>query len=549
MQGAANPLAMALANPGMKKEQEVEALGKQISVTEQKLAKQVKINEMLENTDPNIRKTDWAQAYNSWDVWEDTEEIASSLDSAKSKQTSLMEQARSMTGCGSHDRSAERRVVDMSLPERLTHMGKYKEEGNSLYDEGQYARAAIKYKRSMIYFEYCFPDTPEEEKTCDDIRLVCLANSAACFLKIGDYDETMEMCKQALRMDPDNVKCLYRIAVVYRKRDDYDLATENIDKAIRLQPDDKKLRIEKELLRAAIKSYRANTKKMGDMMFRGKGSADTTDPATPAEEATAAADTATSATTEEIEVESEEKDNETQFQSATTDLVSTSHGETSLKLDDLFVPIAVDTKDAESIIDGMSGINLMDATTFRNVVKSEDKKKGPLGWAFRHPISCECESPDIEFGDEEAEEEDYEEEEEEDDIDEDNLIISESKTMVGGVTIEDRQEEALREVEPALVAEVTEPEPVAAAAAAAPPPAPTPKPTPAPAATPPVDYDARLATAKRTYDVGLFIAAAVLVFAGLIKHGSGPIPLCVLGAMIGLLVEKKFQAASKAKSD
>ena len=96
----------------------------------------------------------------------------------------MIRQAQSMTGCGSHDKSAERRVNDMSMTEKLTHMGKFKEEGNSLYEEGQYARAAIKYKRSLIYFEYCFPESDEETKACDDIRLTCLSNSAACFLKI-----------------------------------------------------------------------------------------------------------------------------------------------------------------------------------------------------------------------------------------------------------------------------------------------------------------------------------------------------------------------------
>ena len=122
----------------------------------------------------------------------------------------------------------------------------------------------------MIYYEYCFPETDAEEKECDGIRLHSLVNSAACFLKIGQVDEAMEMSKQGLKIDPDNVKGLARLSVCYRLKDEYSLARECIDKAIHLDPQDRGLRAEKELLRATVRNYERNSKRMADLMVNSK---------------------------------------------------------------------------------------------------------------------------------------------------------------------------------------------------------------------------------------------------------------------------------------
>ena len=103
---------------------------------------------------------------------------------------------RAMTGCGSADRSAERRVANLSFEDRIKEMEIMKNAGNQYFEEGQYARAVQKYKRVLIFYEYAFPDTKCEEKIIDNLRLVALMNSAACNLKIGDLDEAMENCKQ-----------------------------------------------------------------------------------------------------------------------------------------------------------------------------------------------------------------------------------------------------------------------------------------------------------------------------------------------------------------
>ena len=73
--------------------------------------------------------------------------------------------------------------------------------------------------QALIYFEYCFPEGQEEETRTDSLRLSVLLNSAACFLKLGQFNEVINMCRQALNLDKCNVKALYRRAVALRSQD------------------------------------------------------------------------------------------------------------------------------------------------------------------------------------------------------------------------------------------------------------------------------------------------------------------------------------------
>jgi hypothetical protein len=105
-------------------------------------------------------------------MWEDTDVLRTQLQEAEAAKAKLEANSykQMMGGCGSHDRSAERAVVDMAHEDRVADMAKFMREGNEYFNEGQYARAVLKYKRSLIYFEYCFCDTDEQEMVVDNIR-------------------------------------------------------------------------------------------------------------------------------------------------------------------------------------------------------------------------------------------------------------------------------------------------------------------------------------------------------------------------------------------
>ena len=190
---------------GAQKEEQLSAIRKSKRETLARLEKQELLQSQLKSSTSFAASsasasastsTSWTSSYKSWDMWEDKDELRTQITASEAKEDQLMQAQRSMVGCGSSDRSAERRVVEMELGGRLQFMEKYKDEGNGYFEEGQYARAATKYKRVLIYYEYCFPETKVEEKQCDSLRIVSLMNSAICHMKLSLFDEALENCKQ-----------------------------------------------------------------------------------------------------------------------------------------------------------------------------------------------------------------------------------------------------------------------------------------------------------------------------------------------------------------
>lgn len=194
------------------------------------------------------------------------------------------------------------------------------------------------------------------------------------------------------------MKCLYRQAVALRLRDradDLKVARKSLERAIALDPEDLALCKEMIKLRGKERSNLKNEKAMAKRMVGGDGG----------------------------EGEGKGKENvakgaQSQFQQSES-VLQLSFGDKKLELDDLFVPIVVDVEKAQETIDGLLGINLSDATSLRRQKHQEEKASGGLSWAFRHPASCECDTPNIDpWGGEGDEGDDvfvdYDEEEEED---------------------------------------------------------------------------------------------------------------------------------------
>ncbi|CAM9487046.1 unnamed protein product [Scytosiphon promiscuus] len=179
-----------------------------------------------------------------------------------------------------HDRSAERKVMEMAIEDKLSACRDFRRRGNLFHAEGQYRRGALQYRQAshlypiadspaaLIYYDFCFPDDESQQQELDDIQQACLLNSAACFLACGELDETLDCCYQASRCrQPDNVKALYRRAVVYRLRDQFKEASVDLGKALAQRPNEIMLRKESAVLKSKIASYRERRKAMGANIF------------------------------------------------------------------------------------------------------------------------------------------------------------------------------------------------------------------------------------------------------------------------------------------
>ncbi|KAF4040290.1 hypothetical protein GN244_ATG07483 [Phytophthora infestans] len=216
---------------------------------------------------------DWTRTYEKWDAWEDPEDLARQEQEARERSERA---AKAQMGCN-HDHSAEQKLMDMTTQEKVTACDELRVLGNLFFKHGQFQRAAFHYHKALVYFEYVFPDTDEEEAQADALKLKLLLNFAACRLKTLHLDDAVHHANQALEIDTNNVKALYRRAQANRLKDEFHLAQKDIERAIKLSnatedtPSiDSLLLQEKKLLQAKMLAYKLRTKQVSAAMFGDK---------------------------------------------------------------------------------------------------------------------------------------------------------------------------------------------------------------------------------------------------------------------------------------
>eukprot|EP01084_Bolivina_argentea_P269821 458679_1 len=95
-------------------------------------------------------------------------------------------------------------------------------------------RSFFQYQRAIVYGDYAFPPDEESQARMDRIHHICLLNSAACFLKVGELSEALKFCNQVLDADPFCVKALYRRAAVHTQMDNFTSARADLHRGLEI---------------------------------------------------------------------------------------------------------------------------------------------------------------------------------------------------------------------------------------------------------------------------------------------------------------------------
>ncbi len=116
--------------------------------------------------------------------------------------------------------------------ERIKRSEKARQEGNELFQKGDYAAAKKAYDGAFIHIyysdeeiKYALPDGIRENVL--DLKLKLHLNRAMCKIKLSQVDEALWDCDKALEIDPDNEKGLFRRSSVYSSRLENELAKDS----------------------------------------------------------------------------------------------------------------------------------------------------------------------------------------------------------------------------------------------------------------------------------------------------------------------------------
>ncbi|KAI8013267.1 Peptidyl-prolyl cis-trans isomerase FKBP65 [Camellia lanceoleosa] len=161
----------------------------------------------------------------------------------------------------------EKESWDMNTQEKIEAAGEKKEEGNTLFKAGKYARASKRYEKAAKYIEYDSSYSEEEKKQAKVLKVTCNLNNAACQLKLKEYKQAEKLCTKVLELESKNVKALYRRAQAYINLADLDLAELDIKKALEIDPNNRDVKLEYKALKEKLKEYNKKEAKFYGNMF------------------------------------------------------------------------------------------------------------------------------------------------------------------------------------------------------------------------------------------------------------------------------------------
>ncbi|KAG9442954.1 hypothetical protein H6P81_018808 [Aristolochia fimbriata] len=103
-----------------------------------------------------------------------------------------------------------------------------KMEGNRLFGAGQYEDALLQYTQAL----QVVPEMP----LTTEIRSICHANSAICYLKLGRYEDTVKEATEALKLNPAYLKALLRRAEAHERLEHFEEAIADMKSVLELDP-------------------------------------------------------------------------------------------------------------------------------------------------------------------------------------------------------------------------------------------------------------------------------------------------------------------------
>ncbi|KAK4434339.1 peptidyl-prolyl isomerase [Sesamum alatum] len=161
----------------------------------------------------------------------------------------------------------EKAPWEMSNTERIEAAARKKEEGNHLFQNGKYQRAAKKYDKAADYVGEDGSLTDDDDKVVKSLRVSCWLNGAACSLKLNNFGEAIILCSKILDVESCNVKALYRRAQAYMGVSELYSAEMDIKKALEADPHNREIKLIQKNLKQLQAEHNRRDAKLYRAMF------------------------------------------------------------------------------------------------------------------------------------------------------------------------------------------------------------------------------------------------------------------------------------------
>lgn len=223
----------------------------------------------------SIVAADWSNSYSKFKDYEDEDELEKLIENLelKLKKRLNISSNTPQPFCCSNNRSEERRVANLPLESRLDEMRLYRNEGNRCFRAKNYEAALKLFEKSLLFAEYCFPQSVDDKQKVQNEREICLMNSAFCYFVQHEYQQCISCCNEVLEMTQGNsIKALHRLIQCYRKMLIFDKGNEYIQMARSLLKDNSDplaalIHREEMLLKKAMVEYKRDSKEMAKRMI------------------------------------------------------------------------------------------------------------------------------------------------------------------------------------------------------------------------------------------------------------------------------------------
>eukprot|EP01080_Neovahlkampfia_damariscottae_P010893 gene10893-3597_t len=158
-----------------------------------------------------------------------------------------------------------------------------KKQGNEFLKQGEYKRACHLYNKIFLYINGLNTNVTDvlsggqngnskkvkspQDIEIQELRVSVHMNLSLCYLKLNNYQKSLDNVQKALHINPDNVKGIFRRGQSYLGLNDLDRAKVDLLKARETYPNDSQIKKEIERLNLKFKQSEQKEKNMMKKMF------------------------------------------------------------------------------------------------------------------------------------------------------------------------------------------------------------------------------------------------------------------------------------------